>query len=605
MKKKTILIIFILLNCCLNTAIGQESFSKKLENIQTDKNIKSEDEKLNLLYQILFDYQLETYPENGAFWGKPTDNSRWTDYSKETINQRKKDNDLFINTLAVINRNNLNKTSKLNYDLLKNQLDDENKGEQFPTELMPINQMSGTHQQVIQTVTFTNIKTEKDANDLLKRLDKIPALFDQIQILMQEGLKQKVTPSKNSLLGVPEQIKNLIAEDPSKSEFLTGYKKYTATLSPEKQKAMDDLAIKAINEKVNPAFRKLKEYLEKTYIPNSRNTYGLKDLPNGVNWYNYNIQQTTTTKLTYAEIHEIGLGEVKRIRTEMDALIKKIGFKGTFEEFGVFLKTDPQFYFETGDQLLDAYRVIAKKIDPELPTLFGKLPRLPYGVIPVPSYDEKFQTTAYYNPGSVELGRAGNFYANTYEIKTRPKWEMEALTAHEAVPGHHLQIALSQELENVPEIRKTSFYTAFVEGWGLYSESLGTEIGLYKDPYSKYGQLTYEMWRAIRLVVDTGIHGMGWSRQQAIDYFKANSAKNEHDITVEVDRYITWPGQALAYKIGELKIKELRKKATLELGDKFSIREFHDAILENGAVPLDILENHINEWIVSVKNKTK
>jgi uncharacterized protein (DUF885 family) len=603
MKKKVTLIICIFLNC-LNTSIGQELFSKKLENIQSDKNIKSEDEKLNLLYQILFDYQLEVSPESGTFWGKPSDNSRWTDYSKEAINQRKKDNDLFINALARINRNNLNKSSQLNYDLLKNQLDDENKGEQFPTELMPINQMSGTHQQVIQTITFTNIKNEKDANDLLKRLEKIPALFDQIQILMQEGLKQKITPSKNSLLGVPEQIQNLIAEDPSKSDFLTGYKKYTATLSPEKKKAMDDLAIKAINEKVNPALRKLKEYVEKTYIPNSRNTYGLKDLPNGINWYNYNIQQTTTTKLSYSEIHEIGLSEVKRIRTEMDALIKKIGFKGTFEEFGVFLKTDPQFYFENGNQLLDAYRVIAKKIDPELTTLFGKLPRLPYGVMPVPSYDEKFQTTAYYNPGSVESGRAGNFYANTYDIKTRPKWEMEALTAHEAVPGHHLQIALSQELENVPEIRKTSFYTAFVEGWGLYSESLGSEIGLYKDSYSKYGQLTYEMWRAIRLVVDTGIHGMGWSRQQAIDYFKTNSAKNEHDITVEVDRYITWPGQALAYKIGELKIKELRKKATLELGDKFSVRGFHDAVLENGAIPLDILEKHINEWIITVKNKT-
>jgi uncharacterized protein (DUF885 family) len=603
MKKKVILIICIFLNC-LNTSIGQELFSKKLENIQSDKNIKSEDEKLNLLYQILFDYQLEVSPESGTFWGKPSDNSRWTDYSKEAINQRKKDNDLFINALSGINRNNLNKSSQLNYDLLKNQLDDENKGEQFPTELMPINQMSGTHQQVIQTVTFTNIKNEKDANDLLKRLEKIPALFDQIQILMQEGLKQKITPSKNSLLGVPEQIQNLIAEDPSKSDFLTGYKKYTATLSPEKKKAMDDLAIKAINEKVNPALRKLKEYVEKTYIPNSRSSYGLKDLPNGINWYNFNIQQTTTTKLSYTEIHEIGLSEVKRIRTEMDALIKKIGFKGTFEEFGVFLKTDPQFYFETGDQLLDAYRVIAKKIDPELPNLFGKLPRLPYGVMPVPSYDEKFQTTAYYNPGSVESGRAGNFYANTYDIKTRPKWEMEALTAHEAVPGHHLQIALSQELENVPEIRKTSFYTAFVEGWGLYSESLGSEIGLYKDSYSKYGQLTYEMWRAIRLVVDTGIHGMGWSRQQAIDYFKTNSAKNEHDITVEVDRYITWPGQALAYKIGELKIKELRKKATLELGDKFNVRGFHDAVLENGAIPLDILEKHINEWIITVKNKT-
>jgi len=406
-------------------------------------------------------------------------------------------------------------------------------------------------------------------------------------------------------MGVPEQIQNLIATDASKSNFIENYKKYTATLSLEKKKAMDAVAIKVIQEKVNPALQKLKDYLEKTYIPKSRTTYGLLDLPNGINWYNYNIKQRTTTNLTYQEIHDIGLSEVKRIRTEMNALMKSVGFKGTFEEFCVFLKTDPRFYFDSGDQLLDAYRVISKKIDPELPKLFGKLPRLTYGVMPVPSYDEKFQTTAYYNRGSVESGRAGNFYVNTYDIKTRPKWGMEALTAHEAVPGHHFQIALAQELEGVPEIRKNSSYTAFIEGWGLYSESLGSEIGLYKDPYSKFGQLSFEIWRAIRLVVDTGIHGKGWSRQQAIDYFKANSTLTEHEIIVETDRYITWPGQALAYKIGELKIKELRKRATAELGDKFDIRAFHDAVLENGAIPLDVLDNHINEWIVSVKNKTK
>jgi uncharacterized protein (DUF885 family) len=604
MKNKVLLLVFILLNW-FNSAKGQEFISTKLNNLQIDKNIKSDSEKLDNLYQILFDYQLATYPENGVFLGKPTDNTRWTDYSKGAINQIKKDNDLFIEALSKISRKKLDKASQLNYDLLKNYFDENKIGEQFPSELMPINQMSGVHQQVIQTVTFTPINNEKDANDLLKRLESIPTLFDQLIALMNEGLDKKITPSRNSLLGVPEQIQNLIAADASKSNFLDGYKKYTATLSLEKKKTMDDLAIKAIIEKVNPALLKMKDYLEKTYIPKSRTTYGLSDLPNGINWYNYNIQQRTTTKLTYQEIHAIGLSEVKRIRGEMDKLIQTIGFKGTFEEFGVFLKTDPQFYFATGDQLLDAYRAICKKIDPELPKLFGKLPRLPYGVMAVPAYDEKFQTTAYYNQGSIKSGRAGNFYANTYNLNTRPKWEMEALTAHEAVPGHHLQIALGQELENVPEIRKNSSYTAFVEGWGLYSESLGTELGLYKDPYSKFGQLTYEMWRAIRLVVDTGIHGMGWSRQQAIDYFKANSAKNEHDITVEIDRYITWPGQALAYKIGELKIKELRKKATLELGDKFDIRAFHDAVLENGAIPLDVLENHINEWIVSVKNKTK
>ena len=598
MKKSVILFLF-----SFGSLVAQNDTDTKLKVFPIDNKNKSEIEKLNLLYQIYFDYQLVTFPESGVFLGKPADNTRWTDWSKEAINQRKKETSLFVEAVGKINRSKLDKIGQLNYDLLKNQLADAKTGEQFPGELMPINQMSGAHQQIIQTVTYTPIKNEKEASDLLKRLEKVPVLLDQYQALMDEGLQKKITPSKSSLLAVPEQIQNLIADDASKSSFLDAYKEYTATLSPEKRKAMDDLAIKTITEKVNPALKKMKDYLEKTYIPNARTSYGLSDLPNGANWYNYNIQQQTTTKLTYQEIHAIGLGEVKRIRGEMETLIKSIGFKGTFEEFCIFLKTDPQFYYKTGEELLDAYRVICKKIDPELPKLFGKLPRLTYGVVAIPSFDEKFQTTAYYNQGSPQAGRAGNFYANTYALNTRPKWEMEALTTHEAVPGHHLQIALAQELENVPEIRKNSSYTAFVEGWGLYSESLGPELGLYKDKYSKFGQLTYEMWRAIRLVVDTGIHGMGWTRQQAIDYFKANSAKNEHDITVEIDRYITWPGQALAYKIGELKIKELRKKAAAELGDKFNIRKFHDTVLENGAIPLDLLETHINEWIISEKNK--
>ncbi|HET9212856.1 MAG TPA: DUF885 domain-containing protein, partial [Thermoanaerobaculia bacterium] len=310
---------------------------------------------------------------------------------------------------------------------------------------------------------------------------------------------------------------------------------------------------------------------------------------------------STTTTLTPEQIHQIGLAEVKRIRKEMDALIASTGFKGSFEDFCKFLRTDPRFFYDKPEDLLMGYRDIAKRIDPELIRLFGRLPRLPYGVIPVPSYSEKSQTTAYYEDGSLAAGRPGEFYANTYDLKSRPKWEMEALTAHEAVPGHHLQLSLAQELEGVPEWRKHDDYTAFVEGWGLYAESLGEEIGLYKDPYSRFGQLTYEMWRAIRLVVDTGMHTMGWTRQQAIDYFKANSAKAEHDIEVEVDRYIVWPAQALAYKIGELKLKELRAYAQKELGPGFDVRAFHDHVLGNGAVPLDLLEKNVRAWVAEAK----
>jgi uncharacterized protein (DUF885 family) len=309
----------------------------------------------------------------------------------------------------------------------------------------------------------------------------------------------------------------------------------------------------------------------------------------------------TTTDLTPQQIHDLGLSEVARIRAEMDRVIAGSGFSGDFAAFTEFLRTDPQFYYTKPEDLLAGYRDISKRADPELIKLFGTLPRVPYGVTPVPDFMAPSQTTAYYEPGSLEAGRPGQFFANTYKLDERPKWEMEALTLHEAVPGHHLQISLQQEVEDMPWFRRFGGETAFFEGWGLYAESLGTEMGFYKDPYSKFGQLTYEIWRAIRLVVDTGMHSLGWSRQQAIDYFIANTGKAEHDIVVEVDRYIVWPGQALAYKIGELKIKELRAYAERELGPAFDIRSFHDQLLVNGAVPLSVLETHIHEWVAAEK----
>ncbi len=330
---------------------------------------------------------------------------------------------------------------------------------------------------------------------------------------------------------------------------------------------------------VYPAYRSLLAYLEETYLPGARKTIGQSAMPNGKKWYAYNARFHTTTDLTPKQIHEIGLAEVERIRQEMEQIIQDLEFDGSFAEFAEFLRTDPQFYFDTPEALLTAYRAICKRADPELVRLFGKLPRLPYGVKPVPSYNEKSTTTAYYEPGSLAAGRPGYFFANTYDLATRPSWEMEALSLHEAVPGHHLQIALAQELEETHDLLKHSFYTAFVEGWGLYAESLGGEMGFYESPYSKFGRLTYEIWRAIRLVVDTGIHSLGWSRERAIDFFKQNAPKAEHDIIVEVDRYIVWPGQALAYKIGELKIQELRAYAKRKLGP--GIR--HPSLSRSGA----------------------
>jgi prolyl oligopeptidase len=367
----------------------------------------------------------------------------------------------------------------------------------------------------------------------------------------------------------------------------------SATIQAELQKQAEQ----AIANVVIPAYRRFQVFFYQQYLTKCRESVGAYALPNGKAFYTYRAHRFTTTELAPEEIHQIGLKEVARIRNEMEDLIKQLGFGGSFNEFLRFLRTDPQFYYQDPDALLQGYRAIAKKIDPELVKLFGRLPRMPYGVKPIPVSSAPDTATGYYQPPAADGSRAGYYYVNLYKPEVRPKYEMEVLTLHEAVPGHHLQIALQQELRDLPNFRRFSGFTAFEEGWGLYAESLGEELGLYQNLYSKFGQLTYEMWRAIRLVVDTGIHFKGWTRQQAIDFFKENAAKTEHDIVNEIDRYIAWPGQALAYKIGELKIKALRQRASVNLGDNFNIRAFHDVLLSNGALPLDILERNINKWI--------
>ncbi|MCC5612091.1 DUF885 domain-containing protein [Nostoc sp. CHAB 5834] len=601
MMTKTHFVLSIFLLSLTTELIAQQTIQSSLAALTKNTNGLEETDRITRLAGLYRDYRIVTYPELATFTGKAKDNSTWTDFSGPAIEQRKKDRLLFLIAIRSIHSATLSAADQLNYSLLKYELELEKEGEAFESELMPINQMTGYHQRVMQVANATSFTSKKDVDDFVSRLQKIPALVDQLILLMDEGIKKNITQPKTTLMGVPEQIQNIIGNDSARSPLLKGLTDYLAKQSNPQKAFSTGRAQQVMSEHVTPALSKLKSYMEQTYIPKARQTIALKDLPNGANWYNYNIKVQTTTALTYQQIHETGLSEVKRIRRSMDSLIVTTGFKGSFNEFITFLRTDDQFYYDTPAQLLDGYRIIAKKIDGELPKYFGKLPRLPYGVIAVPAYEEKSQTTAYYIMGSSEAGRAGYFYANTYALKSRPKWEMEALTIHEAVPGHHLQFALAEELENVPEFRKYSRYNSFIEGWGLYSESLGVEMGFYKDPYSKFGQLTYEMWRAVRLVVDTGIHGMGWTRQQSIDYFKANAAKTEHDITVEVDRYIGWPGQALSYKMGELKLKELRARAEKKLGNKFDIRKFHDVVLANGAVPLNILEVQVNEWINSIK----
>lgn len=567
----------------------------------TQQSSSSDSARLRQLFAQDWEYTMREYPEYATAVGYPGHNARWTDNSLEAIARRKRELNNPLTALRAIDRANLSPTDQLNYDLFRRNYTDALEESRFPGEFMPINQMGGVQQDVPSTIAQMPAGTMREYEDIVARLRAVPVLVNQTLVLLERGLAQGLTPPRITLRDVPGQAQNLVVDDPLASPLLKAFTRFPAAVPEGEQQRLRAAAVAAYRDSVAPAFRRLSAYLRDKYVPAARPTTGIRDLPNGLAWYQVRARASTTTNLTPEQIHALGLAEVKRIRGQMDSVIAASGFKGTFAEFVQFLRTDPRFYWTTGDDLVRGSRELMKRIDPELAKLFGTLPRLPYGVSPIPSYAERSQTTAYYQPGSPLSHRAGTYYVNTYNLSMRPKWEMEALSLHEAVPGHHLQIALAQELDGVPEFRRFGGYTAFVEGWALYSESLGGELGLYTDPYSKFGQLTYEMWRAIRLVIDTGLHTMGWTREQAIDYFKTNAAKTEHDITVEVDRYIVWPGQALAYKIGELQIKELRAYATTALGSRFDVRAFHDQVLGAGAVPLDVLQARIRAWVDSKK----
>jgi uncharacterized protein (DUF885 family) len=552
---------------------------------------------------------MEGYPEIATLVGFPGQNSRWVDDSPAGIERRKKYLAESVVELKGISRDSLPAGEQLNYDLYLQLLEGSQRGLAYgddplpfrfvvPHSLwMPINQMEGVQQEAASTLTNMPHHSVGEYEVVLLRLQALPALVDQQIALLQAGLARNYMPAKISLRDVPKQIADLIPADPMGSALLQPFTEFPAGIPVADRVRLTEQAKKTYADSVRPAFQRLHDYFASTYLPKCRENIAATSLTDGNGAYAFHVRWQTTTDLTPKQIHEIGLAEVNRIRAEMDKVIVATGFKGSFHDFTEFLRTDARFYYEKPDDLVNGYRIIAKRIDPELAHEFGKLPRLPYGVCAIPDFKAPSQTTAYYQSGSAAVGRPGCYFVNTYNLHARPKWEMEALSLHESVPGHHLQIALAQELENVPEFRKHVGYSAFVEGWALYGESLGEELGLYKDPYSKFGQLTYEMWRAVRLVVDTGMHSMGWSRDQAIQFFKDNTGKTDQDITVEVDRYIVWPGQALAYKLGQLRIRELRTAAEKRLGTKFDVRAFHDAVLEQGAVPLTVLEPHVKSWI--------
>ncbi len=575
-----------------------EAQIQKLQG-QADHN-----KKLNQSLEFIWAQWMKEYPEWATYVGYPGQDGKWGDRSLATIQKRKQLPSCHEKLLAKINPKKLNEQNKLTLKLISKKIKTQMESTQFPSEYLIVDQLSGAHMDIVDLMMSASKLTPKDYEDRLSRLDTFPTYIDQTIALMEEGLKNKITPVKFLMEAVPKQFDTVLTKDAKSNPIYKAFEDMPTTFDPEFKKSVLARAEKIITEKVTPSLTKLKTFIVDKYIPGCRTEIAVATFPKGDKWYEFLVKDHTTTQLTAKQIHELGLAEVARINKDMDGIRAKLKFKGTKADFHKFIQTDSQFFFTSPKDLISEYRNIAKQIDPELPRFFSKMPELPYGVREMPAYKAANSPTAYYFGGSIKSGRPGYFEANTYNLKSRPKWEMEVLTVHEAVPGHHLQISIAQELGELPEFRKNEGYTAFVEGWGLYSESLGDELGLYKDLYSKYGQHSYEMWRAVRLVVDTGMHSMGWTKQKALDYFMENIPKDRLQSENEIDRYITWPGQALAYKIGELKFKEMKKRAQDKLQAKFDVREFHKEILGKGALPMDILEEEFNNWLAK-KQTTK
>ena len=539
---------------------------------------------------------LENHPRQATFRGDRSGNDRWPDMSLQAIEQRYQQRGEFLQQLEKIDSNDLSDESRLNKRLLQRTLESKRKRYELGMVFMDLKMRQGPHNEfrILGSTPFENMG---DYELWLARMEALPQYLTQYTALLDEGIARQRVQANTVVTRILKQIETVLAAAPGEHPYYQPFLDMPGFVPSDEAAQMRARATTLITDKLNPAYREFQRYLSETYLPASREQAGVGSLPGGKTIYEFLARDFTTTAKTPEQIHEIGKQEVARILSEMQQVIEQTGFDGDLQAFNEFLRTDPQFYYDTPEALFEAYLATSKRLDPELVKLFGKLPRMPYGLRAIPAAMAPDTTTAYYQRPAANGTRAGYYYVNLYQPEVRPKYEIEALSVHEAVPGHHLQLALEQEIENMPAFRTVSSVTAFVEGWGLYSESLGYQMGLYQDPYSRYGQLTYDMWRAVRLVVDTGMHYMGWTRQQAIDYFMANAGKSEADIVNEIDRYIEWPGQALAYKIGQLKILELRSEAEQALGEGFDIRSFHDTLLGAGSIPLDALEERMDKWL--------
>jgi uncharacterized protein (DUF885 family) len=576
--------------------------ARQIEQLATPHGQESANAQLARFFDLYWSTRMREFPDLATYVGYPGLDDRWPDLSPETFALIHRIARLELAALDAIDRGRLSPAEQVDFDLARRRLERQIEGERFHelepfrSEVLP----EGLGLDLVELLSAMPARTVADFEAMLARLRGFPAAATQVIACLDRGLAAGITPPRVTLRGAADEDPSL-AGDPLKTPILAPFQRFPETIPEAERERLRRAAAQVFTADVVPALRRLQDYFVHTYIPRARTSIAMADLPDGKAWYAHELKNHTTTDLSPDEIHRLGLAEVARIRREMDALIAKIGFHGSFAEFCRYLRTDPRFFYTRPEDLVAAYRDIAKRIDPELIRLFGRLPRLPYGVKPMDEGAAKWAPAGYYDSGSLRSGRPGWFLVNTYDLKSRPKWEMEALILHEAVPGHHLQYSLAEEIENLPDWRKWDIYPTFSEGWAFYAEGLGSELGLYRDPYSDFGRLTNQVWRAVRLVVDTGIHTRGWTRQQAIDYYTANCAKTARDIEVEVDRIIRQPGTVPVYKLGELKIRELRSFAERELGARFDLRAFHDQLLGRGPLPLDLLDKSIREWVAKTR----
>jgi len=548
------------------------------------------------LFHDYWEDQLRHNPEFASSLGDKRYNDQTSDYSVKAVNDALAREQNFLLKLAAIDPTGLTDQEKISQDLLLRTFELDEEDAEFKEWEMPVNQMGGIYSDYPQLAAELDFSTVKDYDDWIARLHALPTAFAQVTENMSIGMEDGRVPPKYLLEKALVQVKDLANQKPEDSPLALPLKNFPAAIPAAEQERIKTAMLDAIAKEDLPAYTRFARFLEVSYIPAGRPNPGIDSLPDGKKYYQFLIKQTTTTNLTADQIHQIGLDEVKKDEAEMLAIAQKLGFQD-LKSFRESLKSNPKLHPASGDALLDAYRGYLKPMQAKLPELFGTLPKASFEVVPVPEYAEKTSPPAYYQPGTADGSRPGRLFIDTYNATNRNLYAVESIAYHEGIPGHHLQISIAHELTGIPEFRKYQRYTAYTEGWGLYSERLGKDVGFYQDPYSDYGRLEADIWRAIRLVVDTGVHSEGWTREQMVQYFHDHSNVDEPSVQAEVDRYVAWPSQALAYKIGQLKILELRDRAQKALGPKFDIRAFHDQVVDAGALPLDVLEQRIDAWI--------